>query len=188
MDLTEKYDGLIFDCDGTLTDSMPLHFVAWRDTLAKHSIDFSEERFYAMGGMPTDQIVSVLSKEQSVQVDAKSVAAEKEQAFIANIKALKPKNEVCEIVRQYVGKIPLAVASGSERDTVILQLQMIGLTKQFDAIVAAEDTDKHKAEPDVFLKAAELLGVSPNKCLVYEDSPLGIQAAQAAGMDYVDVR
>lgn len=188
MDLTKKYDGLIFDCDGTLTDSMPLHFVAWRDTMAKYGIEFTEQRFYAMGGMPTDQIVRILSAEQSIELDSKAVAAEKEHSFIANIAQLQPKADICDIARQYRGKIPMAVASGSERNTVMIQLEIIGLSEGFDAIVASEDTEKHKPEPDVFLKAAELLGVTASRCLVYEDSPLGIDAAVAAGMDYVDVR
>ncbi|NNE00861.1 MAG: HAD-IA family hydrolase [Pirellulaceae bacterium] len=186
--MSEKYDGLIFDCDGTLTDSMPLHYIAWRETMAAYGIDFTEERFYAMGGMPTDRIVAVLAAEQSMELNAREVADEKESAFIASIAKLLPRIDVCDIARAHHGRIPLAVASGSARNSVIQQLDHLRLTDLFDSIVASEDTTRHKPEPDVFLEAARRLGVEPVKCLVYEDSPLGIDAAIAAGMDYVDVR
>jgi beta-phosphoglucomutase family hydrolase len=188
VDLNQQYSGLIFDCDGTLTDSMPIHFIAWRETMSRHGIDFTEDRFYAMGGMRTETIVAILADENGLPLDAKSVANEKEIAFMNRISDLKPRADVCEIARTYLGTMPMAVASGSEKEVVLAQLEIIGLTDAFPVVVAAEDTKKHKPEPDVFLKAAELLGVDPTRCLVYEDSPLGFQAAKAAGMDYVDVR
>jgi beta-phosphoglucomutase family hydrolase len=188
VDLNQQYSGLIFDCDGTLTDSMPIHFIAWRKTMSRHGIEFTEDRFYAMGGMRTETIVAILADENSLSLDAKSVANEKEAAFMDRISDLKPRSDICEIARTHLGSMPMAVASGSEKEVVLAQLEIIGLSEAFPVVVAAEDTQRHKPEPDVFLKAAELLGVDPTACLVYEDSPLGFQAAKAAGMDYVDVR
>lgn len=188
MDLRDQYSALIFDCDGTLTDSMPLHFLAWRDTMSRHGIDFTEERFYAMGGMRTEKIVAILSKEHGIDIDAATVAAEKEAAFMEHMPQLQPREDICQIAKDYAGVLPMAVASGSERAVVLAQLKLLGITELFGAIVAAEDTQLHKPEPDVFLKAAKLLGVDASTCLVYEDSPLGFQAALAAGMQYVDVR
>ncbi|MCC9599709.1 beta-phosphoglucomutase family hydrolase [Stieleria sp. JC731] len=184
----EKYDGLIFDCDGTLADSMPLHYVAWRETLLRYGIEFSNDRFYAMGGMPSASIVQILAEEQNVVVDAPSVADEKEAAFTELIVQVQPKVAVCEVAKAFHKKKPMAVASGSGRDIVNRQLNALAIADLFSTIVASEDTDRHKPEPDVFLEAAARLGVNPERCVVFEDSPLGFQAAEAAGMDWIDVR
>ena len=164
-----RYGGLIFDCDGTLTDSMPLHFEAWRETMARFGIEFTEQRFYSMAGMPTDKIIRILAEEQSVDVDPQVAGVEKELAFRQRIPRLTPLQRVCDIARAYHNVVPMAVASGGDRDGVWAQI-------------------KHKPEPDVFLKAAERLGVDPATCLVFEDSPLGLDAAARASMDCVDVR
>ncbi|QDV65666.1 HAD family hydrolase [Crateriforma conspicua] len=187
-DYTNQYDALIFDCDGTLTDSMPLHYVAWRDTMARHGIEFAEDRFYGMGGMPSEKIVATLSAEQDVSVDASHVAVTKEAAFVGMIDQLGMKEDIVAIARHHHGRMPMSVASGGTRPVIDRQLKQIGLEGIFDVIVTAEDTQRHKPEPDVFLKAAELLKVDPTRCLVFEDSPLGFAAAEAAGMDWVDVR
>ncbi|MEM0926430.1 MAG: beta-phosphoglucomutase family hydrolase [Planctomycetota bacterium] len=184
----EKYDGLIFDCDGTLADSMPLHFVAWRETLARYGIDFDEARFYSMGGMPSSSIVQILSSEQGKPVDALAVAVEKEQHFQSLLDRVEPKTAVVELAQTFAGRKPMAVASGSGREVVMRQLEVLGIANLFSAIVTAEDTQKHKPEPDVFLEAARQLNLSPTRCVVFEDSPLGFQAATAAGMDWIDVR
>lgn len=184
----EKYDGLIFDCDGTLADSMPLHYVAWHETLLRYGIEFTNDRFYSMGGMPSAGIVRILAEEQNVVVDPPRVADEKEAAFTELIVQVQPKVAVCEIAQQFHQKKPMAVASGSGRDIVQRQLAALGISDLFATIVASEDTERHKPEPDVFLEAASRLGVDPTRCVVFEDSPLGFQAADAAGMDWVDVR
>lgn len=184
----QQYDGLIFDCDGTLTDSMPVHLIAWRDTLGRYGITFDEDRFYSMGGMPSAKIVALLAKEHGVDVDPEGVANEKEERFLSLIDQVGPKQAVCEIALAYRGKKPMAVASGSGRVVVVKQLVTIGIEDLFPVMVTSEDTQRHKPEPDVFLVAAERLGVDPAKCVVFEDSPLGFQAAESAGMDWVDVR
>ena len=183
-----EHEALIFDCDGTLTDSMPLHFLSWRDTLAKHGLSFPEQRFYAMAGMPSESIIETLSEEQGVPANADEISEEKENCFLESLHLLQPIRHCFELVREYCGQLPLAVASGGIRPVVVRQLETIGLKEAFDAIVTAEDTERHKPEPDVFLKAAELLKVAPQGCCVYEDSDLGIQAAQSAGMQWVDIR
>ena len=179
---------LIFDCDGTLTNSMPVHFVCWRQTMARHGIEFGEERFYALGGVPSDKIVSLLAAEAGLTLDAALVAEEKEQAFLDTLHLLEPIAAVVEIARLHRGQKKMAVASGGFRHVVERQLAQIGVSDWFDTIVAAEDTARHKPEPDVFLEAARRLGVAPQHCEVYEDSDLGIEAARRAGMRWVDVR
>ncbi len=186
--MTDEFTGLIFDCDGTLTDSMPLHYVAWRDTLQRYQIVFPEDRFYAMGGMPSHTIVEILAAEHGFRVDAMAVGLEKEDEFLRVMAELKPVDWVCEIAKQNHGKKSMSVASGGFRDIVRAQLELIAMNSFFEILVAAEDTDRHKPEPDVFLEAAKRMGVPPSECLVFEDSPLGFQAARSAGMAWIDVR
>ena len=183
-----EYDAIIFDCDGTLTDSMPVHYVAWRRTMAIWDIDFPEDRFYALGGMPSDRIVRLLSEEQGRAVDIDVAAERKEQAFLEMLELLRPIEPVDSVARHFFGRCPMAVASGGFRDIVRRQLEQINVHDLFPIVVTAEDTERHKPHPDVFLEAANRLDVSASGCLVYEDSDLGIQAAQAAGMDFIDVR
>ena len=184
----EDFEGLIFDCDGTLTDSMPLHFLAWHKTMASHGIEFPEERFYALGGMPSDRIVVLLANEQSKSLDAIRVAEEKEMAFIALMDQLEPIPMVCDVAKRNFGKRAISVASGGMGEIVSKQLQHINMFELFDIRVCSEDTERHKPEPDVFLEAAKRMNVDPQACCVFEDSPLGFQAAATAGMAYVDIR
>ncbi|HTN76391.1 MAG TPA: HAD-IA family hydrolase [Pirellulaceae bacterium] len=179
---------LIFDCDGTLTDSMPVHYLSWHATLSRHGIVFEEERFYALGGMPTDKIIAMLSSEQGIPLDHMEIAREKEDDFLKSLHLVVPIEPVVQVVREHHGKLKMAVASGGWRAVVRRQLELIGYLEHFDTIVAAEDTELHKPEPDVFLEAARRLNVPPQFCRVYEDSDLGIEAARRAGMEWVDVR
>lgn len=188
MNFEQDYLALIFDCDGTLTDSMPLHYVAWRRTLDRYGIVFAEERFYAMGGVPSEKIIDILCAEQGIAGDAKAIAAEKEREFLLNLDDVRPNLAVCEIARRHHGRMPMAVASGGIRSVVLDQLNQIEMRPYFEVIVAAEDTARHKPEPDVFLEAARRLRVEPTRCLVFEDTDIGITAARQAGMSFVDVR
>ncbi|EMI42412.1 HAD family hydrolase [Rhodopirellula sp. SWK7] len=187
-DLSERFDALIFDCDGTLTDSMPLHYRAWRDTLLARGVEFPEPRFYSMGGMPTDKIIDILCGEQNVSVDVDATAQAKEDAFEELMGELQPLQIVCDCAARHRGQMPMAVASGGIRPIVERQLKQIEMLDWFGAIVTSEDTELHKPEPDAFLLAARLLDVNPTRCLVFEDSPLGFDAACRAGMQFVDVR
>ncbi len=184
----KDYEALIFDCDGTLTDSMPVHFVAWTKTMRVYGIDFPEDRFYSLGGIPTDKIIRILADEQGVAVDAPKAAVEKENAFLELLYLLEPIGYVVAVARHFHHRLPMIVASGGFREVIKQQITQIGCDGLFNDIVAAEDTVRHKPEPDVFLEAARRAGVDPTRCLVYEDSDLGIQAARAASMDYIDVR
>lgn len=183
-----EYSAIIFDCDGTLVDSMPVHYVAWHRTMSRYAIGFPEDRFYALGGMPSDKIIGMLSAEQGIEVDVHQAAVEKEATFLELIHLLEPIEAVFELARASRGQIPIAVASGGFREIILRQLKQVGCHDWFDAIVTAEDTVRHKPHPDVFLEAARRMSVPPANCLVYEDSDLGIEAARAAGMDWIDVR
>ncbi|HYH66483.1 MAG TPA: HAD-IA family hydrolase, partial [Urbifossiella sp.] len=181
--------GLIFDCDGTLADTMPAHYRAWTAMLGRHGIGFTEQRFYELGGVPTAQIIRILSAETGVPVtDVDAMVAEKEAAFLAHIHAIQPLEAVVAVAAAYRGRLPMAVASGGYRDTITRTLDQLGVRGWFDATVTAEDTARHKPEPDVFLEAARRLGVPPAACVVFEDTDIGLEAARRAGMASVDVR
>ena len=181
--------GLIFDCDGTLADTMPAHHRAWVAMLQPHGIAFPEDRFYAMGGMPTAQIIRVLAQGAGVAVhDVDAMVHEKERLFLQMLDAVQPIAPVVAIANAYRGALPMAVASGGYRDVVGRTLDQLRIRSWFQAMVTAEDTQRHKPEPDVFLEAARRLSVPPAACAVFEDTELGLEAARRAGMLGLDVR
>jgi len=179
---------LIFDCDGTLADTMPAHYLAWVEILRPHGVSFPEERFYAMGGMPTGLILERLFSEVGKVPDVELLTRQKEEAFIARASEIRPVEKVLAIARAARGRLPMAVASGGHRHMVEMTLRRLGILDWFAAVVAAEDTARHKPEPDVFLEAARRLRVAAADCTVYEDTDLGLEAARRAGMRFVDVR
>jgi len=185
--------GFIFDLDGTLADTMPAHYRAWTKIAGRYGLTFPEDRFYSLGGVPTAKIAAQLVAEAGLSLDANLVAREKEQAYVDGLDtpgSIQPIPAVIEIARQHreASEGPLAVASGSVRALVERTLRALAITDWFEAIVTAEDTARHKPEPDVFLEAARRLGVPPAICTVYEDTDIGLEAARRAGMRPVDIR
>ncbi len=177
------FGGYIFDCDGTLADTMPLHYRAWKRLVEELGGKFSEDLFYSLGGRPTEQILALLRDEHELDVsDTHEVALRKEDYFVELIHEVKPIEPVLQIARKMHGVAPLAVASGGLRKYVELTLETIAARELFDAVVCVEDYARAKPFPDPFLEAARRLKVAPADCLVFEDSPLGVQAAEAAGM------
>lgn len=183
-----KFKGLIFDCDGTLADSMPMHWRAWQSVSARHGFEFSEERFYSLGGVPSRDILKVLSLEQGLVLDHFAVAKEKESEYLPLIDQVEPINSVVAIARENHGIIPMAVASGGTRRIIETLLDHLGIRQYFDHVVTCEDVTRQKPAPDIFLEAARRIGVPPRLCRAFEDTDLGMQAIRAAGMDAVDVR
>lgn len=179
---------LIFDCDGTLADTMPLHYEAWQWTLGEHDIPFPEDRFYSLGGRPSHSIVALLAEEHGKTLDAMAVAELKEQRFVEQLDKVQAIEPVAQIAREQFGNMPMAVASGGTRLVVSRILEQLGISQLFNCVVTAEDTEKHKPEPDVFLFAAKQLNIAPERCLVYEDADLGVEAARRAGMQCIDIR
>ncbi len=180
--------GIIFDCDGTLADTMPLHWRAWQAVLARHGLSFAEERFYSLGGVPSRDILKMLSQEQGVALDHLAVAREKEAEYLPLIAQVEPINTVVGIARENHGRIPMAVASGGTLRVIELVLGHLGIRHLFGAIVTSEDVAKQKPAPDIFLEAARRIGVAPRFCRAYEDTDVGMEAIRAAGMEAVDVR
>jgi beta-phosphoglucomutase family hydrolase len=183
-----EFGGYIFDCDGTLADTMPLHFRAWTRIVAELGGSFPEDAFYQTGGQPTVQILAMLRDERGLKVgDVQRAAERKEEYFLELIHEIKPIEAVVQVARRWHGIKPLAVASGGFRRQIEQTLDALGIRPLFNAVVCVEDYARGKPYPDPFLEAARRLNVPPADCLVFEDSPLGMQAAAAAGMECVFV-
>jgi beta-phosphoglucomutase family hydrolase len=180
--------GLIFDCDGTLADSMPLHWHAWQMVTQRYGLHFPEDWFYAFGGVPARDILKLLAKEQGRSLDHIAVANEKEEVYLESLAQIEPIHVVVEIAKANYGRIPLAVASGGTHKIISMVLDHLKIRHLFTAIVTSEMVNKQKPEPDIFLEAARRIGVEPRFCRGYEDTDLGLQAIRAAGMEVVDVR
>jgi HAD superfamily hydrolase (TIGR01509 family) len=166
---------------------MPLHYVAWSKALGEHNCPFPEERFYEWGGLPIVQIVERLANEYGIQMSPLLIAGRKEALYYEYLPDLKVVPEVLEHIEAQLGRIPFAVVSGSTRESVQSSLRTTGLLEKFDTLVCAGDYVNSKPDPEPFLIAAERLGVPPESCLVFEDTQLGIDAAEAAGMAWVRV-
>ena len=187
--LPEGFQGLIFDCDGTLVDSMPLHYQVWKTVLGRHGLDFPENLFYQYAGLPIEDIINRLSESQGVAVNAREVGQERDDLFHSYPdSALVPVRAVVEIADRYRGEIPMAVATGSTRESATASLKAIGVLDWFAGVFSSIDVGRSKPAPDVFLAAADHIGVAPQKCVAFEDGEAGMVAARAAGMMVVDVR
>lgn len=188
FELPERpYQAFIFDCDGTLADSMPAHHLAWQRALAAGgaSIDFHWELFVRRAGKTLEKTVEELNAEFGLALDPHAVAAHQRAEYQGLIPELEPVGPVVEFLRGVVGRFPVSVATGGDLPTVDRTLRSIGVRDLIPHIVTAFDVPRGKPFPDLFLLAAERMGVAPEVCLVFEDSPLGIEAAERAGMGSV---
>jgi beta-phosphoglucomutase family hydrolase len=188
MKNTFEPKGLVFDCDGTLADTMPLHWRAWQVIAKKYKLHFPEDRFYSLGGVPSRDILKMLAKEQGVTLDHIKAAHEKENEYLQFLPQVGPIHAVVEIAHRNHGKIPMAVASGGTQPIICDVLEHLKIRHLFAAVVTSEMVTNQKPAPDIFLEAARRIGVDPKLCRGYEDTDLGMRAIRDAGMDAVDVR
>jgi HAD superfamily hydrolase (TIGR01509 family) len=182
-----SFKAYLFDCDGTIVDSMPLHYVAWNHALGEWNCTFPEKTFYAWGGWPVTRIIAQLNEDQGLTMPLDTVAKRKEALYYEVLSQLKAVPEVVEHIDDQYGKIPFAVVSGSTRESVTASLRTLGLLDKFETLVCAGDYQRSKPDPEAFLMAAARLGIAPEDCLVFEDTEMGIAAATAAGMASVKV-
>ncbi len=181
------FQAYLFDCDGTIADSMPLHYIAWSKALGEHGCEFPEALFYYWGGMPADEAIATLNQRNGLSMPVEQVAERKEALYYDLLHQLQAVPEVLEHIHLSHGKIPFAVVSGSTRESVIRSLETLNILDKFDTLVCAGDYTHAKPHPEPYLLAAQRLGVPPEPCLVFEDTDLGIQAATAAGMTSIKI-
>ena len=187
LSINPKAKGLIFDLDGTLADTMPIHYIAWRNAAAKFGIDFTTELFSQLAGIPLYPTVEKLNQIFNKSIDPKELGDLKEAEFEQNMHLAPEIKIITDMVRGNYGKMPIAIGTGGSRRLSLKTLEIIGLQRYFDVLVTSEDVIHFKPHPETFLKCAELMGIAPPDCEVFEDGILGIQAARTAGMMVVDV-
>ena len=193
MDITriappQPYKALIFDCDGTLADTMPNHYKAWAASLLSFGADLTEENFYRMGGWPNKAIIDDLNREFGYGLDIERTQEDKERRYVEMLHSVQEIAAVADIARAHHGQVPMAVASSGMGQVVHQTLTTTGLISLFDVIVTADDVTHGKPAPDLFLLAAERLGAAPADCIVYEDGDPGLEAARRANMRAIDIR
>ncbi len=186
-----EFDAYIFDHDGTLSLSMHVHFDGWIESFRKNggNFEFTREIAQSYAGVGMHDTVKILNDRFGCEMDPEQVVLDQENYFFNNIERVKPYHPVVNFAKKCKaeGK-PIAVASGGVKETVVMTMNQIGITDLFDVIVTQDDVNNSKPAPDLFLLAAERMNIKPNKCLVFEDSQLGIEAANKAGMKSVFVQ
>lgn len=188
IQLYSNIQGLIFDCDGTLADTMPIHMVAWQKAFEDSREICNQSFLSSLRGMKDEEIILMYNKKFAKQIDPEDMVARKDAHFLKLSSSMKPIQPVIDIVHHYYQRIPMAVASGSKRDIVHHTLKVLGIQQLFNVILTADDPVAPKPAPDIFLEAAKQLGIAPANCQVFEDGDLGLKAAQLAGMKTTDIR
>ena len=183
-----KAKALIFDLDGTLSNSLPLHVATWQQIGEKYGFDFDPQIVIELTGRPTIEFAWHIIDRYKIDVDPEFLVKMKQESFWELAHLLEPVKEVTDIVKLYHGKLPMAVGTGASRKSAEVQLKALALDKYIPWIVSANDVDKHKPEPDTFLECARLMNTEPEFCQVFEDGDLGIEAGKKAGMIVTDVR
>ena len=188
IDIPPHVRGLVFDCDGTIADTMPLHYQAWVAALREHDAELPEALFYEWAGIPTVKVIEILNERHGHAIPVREAAERKESLYVSLISRVEPIEPVVALVRGYAGRLPMAVATGATRAICSKTLRSLHLLEHFQAIVTADDVARGKPAPDIFIEAARRLGVDPAVCYAFEDADLGLEAARAAGMVAVDIR
>lgn len=181
-------EALIFDMDGTLVDSTPVHYAAWSQAMAEIGVDLDQETFQEFYGKTNTTILAEMAGQVNDEVDAEAVSRKKDEYFVRNVGMVMPNRRVVEVAERYVGTMPLAVATNERMGIANMVLRVTGLQPHFDLLVSGDEVDNPKPAPELFLICASRLGIAPEKCHVFEDSVFGIEAAEAAGMSVTDVR
>ena len=182
LDINPGAKALIFDLDGTLADTMPIHFLAYKNILVEYGIDFKPEVFAMLAGIPAIETIKKLNEMYGTDMNADEIGHFKEREYEKIMHKMKPVQPVMELVEKYHGKMPMAVGTGGYKRLSWKTMHILGLEKYFDILVSTEDVKRPKPFPDTFLRCAELMGVEPSGCEVFEDGEPGMQAAKAAGM------
>ena len=187
IDIYPNTKAFIFDLDGTLADTMPLHYEAWNRTAEIMGVKYSNDFLRSCAGMPSAKIIDLLNKKNNHCIDPQEFSNLKEEFFLKEMHKIKEILPVTNLVYKYHGQMPMSVGTGGKRNIAEETLKILELDKYIKILVSADDVQKHKPEPETFLKCADLMGIAPENCQVFEDGILGIQAAETAGMMVTDV-
>jgi HAD superfamily hydrolase (TIGR01509 family) len=187
-----NFAGFIFDLDGTLIDTMPVHFIAWEGALRSAGLrePLDEDYFYSLGGMPTEKVAELMGLRYGLKLDPLRVTHEKEQLYLETLSQgvilIEP---VVAFARQIAAGHPRAIVTGGAPVIAHPAIAAAGLAELFGIVITPEDVPhgRGKPAPDMFLLAARRMGVAPERCLVFEDAIPGIEGALAAGMQCVRV-
>jgi HAD superfamily hydrolase (TIGR01509 family) len=179
---------LIFDLDGTLSDSLPLHVANWNWLGRKYGFTFDLQIVHEMTGMPTIMFARRIVEDYMINATPEEIVELKQKLFRHSAHNLKPVKQVVDIVRRFYGQLPMAIGTGASRRSTEVQLLSLNIGHYFETVVTADDVSRHKPDPETFIRCAELMGVEPKFCQVFEDGILGLEAAEKAGMIVTDVR
>ena len=188
ISIDKNIKALIFDCDGTLVDSMSLHMKAWEKAFIFFNAKYDFEFLNSAKGMKETEIIEWYNEKFGTSINLQEIVSKKHDFFTENIDKVQPLEPIVNIAKEYFGKLPLAVVSGSVESIVHRELEIVGIKNLFNTILTANDPFKPKPDPDIFYEAAKRLNVNPEHCLVFEDGDPGLEAAIRAGMKTVDVR
>ena len=179
----------IFDFDGTLVDTMPLHYEAYRRVFAGCGIELSRDDFYGNIGGKASETIPKFLRGRPCPVSVQVLHARKKELVADLLKQEPiPVLQTAMLLDVFRYRVPMALASSGSREGIDIVLGRLGWQSLFSAIVSGEDAENGKPAPDIFLLAAQRLRVSPGACIVFEDTDEGIAAARRAGMRVFDVR
>lgn len=184
---TAQFTALIFDLDGTLIDSMPLHNEAWIKTLQSFGHDLDEKVLYELAGIPTFDTVKILNQRYAWSLDPATITHQKESYYLSHLDMVNANDEILQIAKDHFQTKPMAIVTGGQSRNVKKVLEALKINYLFDAVICAEDTQNPKPSPEPFLLAARRLIKNPCDCLVFEDGESGILGAKAAGMAVIQV-
>jgi HAD superfamily hydrolase (TIGR01509 family) len=188
ISIPPEIKGLIFDCDGTLVDSMPMHMQAWQQAFERQGVRYDHDFLYSLKGMKETDVILTYNAHYNANLDPEEMVQDKHSILVEQIHMVKPIDIIVEIARSHYGSIPLAVVSGSPKKIVHPELEAIGIINLFETILTADDPFRPKPAPDIFLEAAARIGIEPSYCQVFEDGDPGLEAARHAGMLATDIR
>lgn len=180
----ERYQGFIFDLDGTLIDSMPFHIKAWIQVAAEHGFSITPDFINERGGCSSRNIVLDLKKEGHDVGDVDAFVKRKVQLYREHINEVPLFDSVFEILkRAHERGAKIAIGTGTQRKNAVDILAIHNISNLVDVIVSADDVKAHKPNPETYLEAMRQMGLTSEQCLVIEDGKPGIEAAAAAHID-----
>jgi HAD superfamily hydrolase (TIGR01509 family) len=184
-----EFSAYLYDCDGTLADTMGPHIEAWVEECQSRGVNLDGKVIHELAGMPAVPTVHEINRRYGSDLNPEEIAQAKENRFFDHyLHRVKPIEAIVNGLKEAAraGK-RIAVVSGGRKRVVKETLKILEISDLVEVLICAEDVKKGKPDPEPFLMAAAALGVKPSECLVFEDADLGIESAERAGMKWVRV-